>query len=327
MTDKTTVISSLCIAFDNKFDYETINNLLAQQEGNTEKVVDILLNKIIGQKVEQEEVCLIDKEEDKPKIEEHIEQNSLFSSVLNEIDISQSTLTVIQQVGKTAQNQDKDKNYTNLEENNVKFFQERIESLSHQLEDAIRQKSKTEEEKRKALKWCVAQTDLMKNDIKQKEEQLEIMNKELQKLRKMTIDQPQNNIENYFIETKSKIIEGLENLNHQINENIVKKVQQEFIGNDNNEDKEWVIVTKTIQKLQDLAVDIKKEFLELIKPLSITQSQSRDLQESWKAEKVGLENYIKNLEQRLSKYENIYQNSSSLPPPPYYSDPNSITKL
>jgi len=67
----------------------------------------------------------------------------------------------------------------------------------------------------------------------------------------------------------------------------------------------------------------------LIKPLSITQSQSRDLQESWKAEKVGLENYIKNLEQRLSKYENIYQNSSSsLPPPPYYySDPNSITKL
>jgi len=264
--ERASLIRSLCIAFDSKVDFETVNNLLAQHDNNIELVVDHLLSKAETKAVSKEQPTT----------------DSLFSSVLNEVDISQSTLNVIQKVGRTAQE----------EESNAKsavFFDERIESLSRQLAEAIQQKARVEEEKRNALKWCVKQVNAMKEEIKQKDELLEAKDKELRKQLEPT------NLD----ERKTKIAERI--LTH-ITDNITK-IQQEFEKTDLESDA-WAVVIKGIKKLQELYNRISSTDVTLSPDNSkIVQEELYDDKEMWKAEKTSLESYIKELENRLAYYE------------------------
>jgi len=315
-----TLIKSLVIAFDSKFEYDAISKLL-QEHGSAETVVDILLNKKADQPAKVEKI-----EENKPlppvvelpKVIEvpKVEEPSLNSSVFN--DLSQSTITAIKQVGRTAL----EPSPSSFGENDLKFFQERIESLSRQLEDVTIQKTIVEDEKRSALKWCVMQVNTMKDDIKQREEQIQAKDSQIQQLQKQVEDSKtpvEVKMEKYFASSKVKIIEGLDSLSKQLNENM-SHVKGEF----KNEDEEWVFVSKGVKRLQDLAADLRKEFMELIKPIppffssklklsheSVEQvkkpvdweMQYKDEKEMWVAEKASMESYIKELEQRLQYYE------------------------
>jgi len=312
-----TLIKSLCIAFEHKFEYETVSKLL-QEHGSAETVVDILLNKKI------EEPAKVDKiEESKPlppAVElplvveaPKVEEPALNSSVFN--DLSQSTIYAIKQVGKTAL-----ENPSNFGENDLKFFQERIDSLSRQLEEVTLQKNRIEEEKRSALKWCVAQVNIMKDDLKLRDEHIQSKDTQIQQLQKQLDDQKtpvEVKMEKYFVTSKAKIIEGLDSLSKQLNEIDMSHIKAEF----QNDEEEWVFVNKGVKKLQVLAADLKREFMELVKPippfisskLKLSheaaepkpdwEKQYKDEKEMWVAEKSSMESYIKELEQRLQYYE------------------------
>jgi len=253
-----------------------------------------------------------------PKVIEvpKVEEPSLNSSVFN--DLSQSTITAIKQVGRTALEPS-----ASFGESDMKFFQERIESLSRQLEEVTLQKTRVEDEKRSALKWCVTQVNTMKDDLKHREEQIQSKDTQIQQLQKQVEDSKtpvEVKMEKYFTSSKAKIIEGLDSLSKQLNENM-SNVKAEF----KNEDEEWVFVSKGVKRLQDLAADLRREFMELIKPippffsskLKLSsealaeevkkpvdwETQYKDEKEMWVAEKASMESYIKELEQRLQYYE------------------------
>ncbi len=72
----------------------------------------------------------------------------------------------------------------------------------------------------------------MKEEIKQKEEQLDVKDKELQQIRQQleALKQGQqvshtssveSKIEKYLVDSKSKLVEGLDNICHQINDSIL----------------------------------------------------------------------------------------------------------
>ncbi len=83
------------------------------------------------------------------------------------------------------------------------------------------------------------------------------------------------------------------------------------------------MVTKGIKKLQELAAEIKNEFLTRLAATNSnkdTQIHTTDLttqyeedKEMWKAEKTSLESYISELEQRLAYYEKESSKSMTFP--------------
>jgi hypothetical protein len=125
-------------------------------------------------------------------------------------------MTTIHSIAKTA-----DEKNVQTEDNDVKFFHERIDSLSQQLSEATEAKNKVEIEKKNALKFCVDQVGKMKETIREKEEVIAKQEQEIEGLRKQLEEaKVDSKFEKYVVDSKAMLMQGVESLSQQINESI-----------------------------------------------------------------------------------------------------------